>query len=202
MRLTFKELKDEVKKIVPKDIPYTVELEAGNIALVTPEPNRILATDGLLAKLAQKVKRKIVLRPDASIMKSEEEATRLVKEIIPESAGINQIYFDACYREITVQCANPGEAVGRRGVNLQQIRDQCGWLVSVERTPPLISKTVHDIRGYRHANADERRTLLKNFGLNIHRPQRPGSTWARVTALVRTGRLEGPVTSLLQTSLE
>ena len=42
MRLTFKELKDEVQKIVPKEIPYTVELEAGNIAIVTPEPNRIL----------------------------------------------------------------------------------------------------------------------------------------------------------------
>ncbi|MDC3236889.1 hypothetical protein OAT73_06515, partial [Candidatus Poseidoniaceae archaeon] len=107
MRLTFKELKDQVQKIVPRDIPYTVELEAGNIALVTPEPNRILATDGLLAKLSQKVKRKIVLRPDASIMKSEEEATKIVKEIIPETADIQQIYFDACYREITVQCQNP-----------------------------------------------------------------------------------------------
>ncbi len=59
MRLTFKELKDQVQKIVPRDIPYTVELEAGNIALVTPEPNRILGTDGLLAKLSQKVKERL-----------------------------------------------------------------------------------------------------------------------------------------------
>lgn len=183
MRLSFKELKDQVEKIVPRDIPYTVELEAGNIALVTPEPNRILATDGLLAKIAHKVKRKIVLRPDPSIMKSEEDATKIVREIIPESADITQIYFDACYREITVQCKKPGDAVGRRGANLQEIRDKCGWLISVERTPPLISKTVHDIRGYRHAHAEERRKLLKDFGLNIHRPQRPGSAWARVTAL-------------------
>ena len=183
MRLSFKELKDQVEKIVPRDIPYTVELEAGNIALVTPEPNRILASDGLLAKIAHKVKRKIVLRPDTSIMKSEEDATKIVREIIPESADITQIYFDACYREITVQCKKPGDAVGRRGANLQEIRDKCGWLISVERTPPLISKTVHDIRGYRHAHAEERRKLLKDFGLNIHRPQRPGSAWARVTAL-------------------
>ena len=93
MRLTFKELKDEVKKIVPKDIPYTVELEAGNIALVTPEPNRILASSGLLAKISQKIKRKIVLRPDPSIMKSEEEATRVVKEIIPESAAVSYTHL-------------------------------------------------------------------------------------------------------------
>jgi len=183
MRLSFKDLKDEVEKIVPRDIPYTVELEAGNIALVTPEPNRILATDGLLAKIAHKVKRKIVLRPDPSIMKSEEDATKIVREVIPESADITQIYFDACFREIIVQCKKPGDAVGRRGAHLQEIRDKSGWLISVERTPPLISKTVHDIRGYRHAHAEERRKLLKDFGLNIHRPQRPGSAWARVTAL-------------------
>ena len=183
MRLSFKDLKDQVEKIVPRDIPYTVELEAGNIALVTPEPNRILATDGLLAKIAHKVKRKIVLRPDPSIMKSEEDAMKIVREVIPESADITQIYFDACYREIIVQCKKPGDAVGRRGAHLQEIRDKSGWLISVERTPPLISKTVHDIRGYRHAHAEERRKLLKDFGLNIHRPQRPGSAWARVTAL-------------------
>ncbi|MBT61573.1 MAG: beta-CASP ribonuclease aCPSF1 [Euryarchaeota archaeon] len=183
MRLSFKELKDQVAKIIPKDIPYSVELEAGNIAIVTTDPNRILRADGLLAKLSNKVKRKIVLRPDASIMKPINEATEIVKQIIPESADITHIYFDACFREITVQCKSPGDAVGRRGANLQEIRDKCGWLVSVERTPPLISKTVHDIRGYRQANSDDRRKLLKDFGLNIHRPQRPGSTWARVTAL-------------------
>ena len=149
MRLTFKELKDEVQKIVPKDIPYTVELEAGNIALVTPEPNRILATDGLLAKISHKVKRKIVLRPDTSIMKSEIDATKMIHELVPEAAEITNIYFDSCYREIIIQCQNPGEAVGRRGANLNAIRDQTGWLVKVERTSPLISKTVHDIRGYR-----------------------------------------------------
>ena len=38
MRLTFKELKDEIAKIVPKSIEYKVGLEAGNIAIITNEP--------------------------------------------------------------------------------------------------------------------------------------------------------------------
>jgi len=183
MRLTFKELKDQIAKIVPKDVPYTVELEAGNIAIVTPVPAKFGGGDGLIGKIAKRVKRKIVLRPDESIMKTEEEATKLIREIVPESAEISNIYFDSCYREIIIQCQNPGEAVGRRGANLNAIRDQTGWLVKVERTSPIVSKTVHDIRGYRQVNAKERRKLLKDFGLNIHRPQRPGSAWARVTAL-------------------
>lgn len=76
MRLTFKELKDQIAKVVPRDIPYTVELEAGNIAIVTPVPAKFGGGDGLIGKIAKRVKRKIVLRPDESIMKSEEDAKK------------------------------------------------------------------------------------------------------------------------------
>jgi len=41
MRLTFKELKDEIARIVPKSINYKVGLEAGDIAIVTDVPKRI-----------------------------------------------------------------------------------------------------------------------------------------------------------------
>ena len=183
MRLTFKELKDEISKIVPKSIDYKVDLEAGNIAIVTNEPEKFGGGDGLVGKIAKKIKRKIKVRPDLSIVKSEQDAKSIIESIIPAEAEISQIYFDSCFSEVIIQCKNPGEAVGRRGANVNEIRDKAGWIPIVERTPPLLSKTVHDIRGYRQVNAEERRKLLKNFGLNIHRPKRPGSMWARVTAL-------------------
>ena len=97
MRLTFKELKDQIAKVVPKDIPYTVELEAGNIAIVTPVPAKFGGGEGLIGKIAKRVKRKIVLRPDESIMKSEEEAKKLIHEIVPEEAEISNLYFDRHY---------------------------------------------------------------------------------------------------------
>jgi hypothetical protein len=50
MRLTFKQLKDEISKIVPKSIEYSVELEAGNIAIVTSEPKKFGGGDGLVGK--------------------------------------------------------------------------------------------------------------------------------------------------------
>ena len=56
MRITFKELKDQIAKVVPKDIPYTVELEAGNIAIVTPVPAKFGGGDGLIGKIAKRVK--------------------------------------------------------------------------------------------------------------------------------------------------
>ena len=52
-----------------------------------------------------------------------------------------------------------------------------------ERKPPIHSKTIHDIRGYRSAQWKERKKLLKDFGLNIYRPKRPGNFWVRTTGL-------------------
>ena len=183
MRLTFKELKDEIAKIVPKSIDYKVSLEAGDIAIVTDVPQEFGGGDGLVGKIAKKIKRRIKIRPDPSIIKPEQEAKSIIESVIPEEAEISQIYFDGCFSEVIIQCHNPGEAVGRKGANVNEIRDKTGWIPIVERTPPILSKTVHDIRGYRQANVEERKKLLKDFGLNMHRPKRPGSTWARVTAL-------------------
>ena len=39
MRLSFKEMKDVIAKIVPKEIEYDVDLEAGDIAIITPTPD-------------------------------------------------------------------------------------------------------------------------------------------------------------------
>tara|TARA_B100000212_G_scaffold12699_1_gene9095 strand:- start:1415 stop:3319 length:1905 start_codon:yes stop_codon:yes gene_type:complete len=183
MRLSFKEMKDAIAKIVPKDIEYDVDLEAGDIAIISPTPDVFGGGDGLVGQIAKKIKRRIVLRPHTSIMKGEKETEEYIRNLIPKDAGIDSIYFDACYCEVTVICNKPGEAVGRKGANAKAIRDNCGWLVKFERTPAIHSKTIHDIRGYRGAHAKERRKLLKEFGLNIYRPQRPGTFWVRTTGL-------------------
>ena len=104
MRLTFKELKDEIAKIVPKSIEYKVDLEAGNIAIVTPVPEKFGGGEGLVGKIAKKVKRKIKIRPDPSIVKPELEARSIIESIIPEEADISQIYFDGCFSEVIIQC--------------------------------------------------------------------------------------------------
>ena len=64
MRYTFKEIQDTIKKIVPKDIAYDVDLEAGDVSIITPVPEAFGGGDGLIGKIAKGIKRKIVLRPD------------------------------------------------------------------------------------------------------------------------------------------
>ena len=183
MQMTYRELKDEIAKIIPRSIEYEVDLEAGNIAIITSEIGAFTGQNGLIGKISKRVKRKIVLRTPLDSMMDMDAARTFIEDTVPSEAEITEMYFDACYREVTIQCKDPGTAVGRRGENNIKIRDETGWSVKVERTPPLFSKTVHDIRMYRQTNGEERRKLLKDFGLNIHRPTRPGGSWARVTAL-------------------
>ena len=166
MRLSFNEMKVEIAKIVPDGIKYEVSLEAGDISIITPSPELFGGGEGLIGKIAKTIKRRIVLRPDASIMLPEDQAETYIRDLLEEKAGIKMIYFDACFCEVTVICENPSEAVGRRGENVKAIRDECGWLVKFERTPPIHSKTVHDIRGYRSSNSKERRKLLSAGGIS------------------------------------
>ena len=177
MRLTFKEIKDEIGKIVPRNLDYKVDLEAGDIAIFTKDFEPFISSDGLAGKISKKIKRRIVMRPEPDMVMDKEDATAAIKDLVPESANISELFFDPCIWKVIIQCENPSDAVGRRGSIAKEIRNSTGWEVSVERTPPILSKTVRDIRGYREANAEERRKLLRNFGLNIHRPKRPGSTW-------------------------
>ena len=46
MRLTFKEIKDEISKIVPRDVEYKVDLEAGAIAVFPKDFAPFISNDG------------------------------------------------------------------------------------------------------------------------------------------------------------
>lgn len=183
MRLSFHEVKSKIAKMIPKDLEYTVDLEAATVAIVTKEPQRFGSGSGLTGEIAKAIKRRVVIRPDKSILCSEQESVDMIHSIIPKEAGINDIYFDPCLCELIITCDDPGTAVGRRGENINKLRDKIGWLIKVERTPALKSKTVVDIRGFRKATADDRRKLLRDFGRNIYRPKLAGNSWARLTAL-------------------
>ena len=80
-------MKDAIAKIVPKDVSYDVDLEAGDIAIITPTPDAFGSGEGLVGKIAKKIKRRIVLRPHSSIMKDEKETEEFIRDLIAEDAG-------------------------------------------------------------------------------------------------------------------
>ena len=184
MRLTLTEVKQRVSKLVPEDIDYEVEVEAGSIAIITKQPEAFGgAGHSLTVKIAKNVKRRVIVRPHPDILADEAAVRQKVNEIIPSEAEVRNVWLDPALSEVTLECDDPASAVGPKGINIKNLRDEIGWLVSVERAPAFESRTQHDIRRYRKELADERKSLLRKFGTRIYRPKRAGEPWVRLTAL-------------------
>ena len=185
MRLTLSEVKQRVSKLIPEDIDYEVDIEAGSIAIITKQPDAFSAPGGqsLTVKIAKNIKRRVIIRPHPDILADEETVRQKVTEIIPPEAEVRNVWIDPALSEVILECDDPAAAVGPKGINIKNLRDEVGWLISVERAPAFESRTQHDIRRYRKELADERKSLLRKFGTRIYRPKRAGESWARLTAL-------------------
>ena len=184
MRLTLSEVKQRVSKLIPEDIDYEVDVEAGSIAIITKQPDAFSAPgQSLTVKIAKTVKRRVIIRPHPDILSDEATVRQKVTEIIPPEAEVRNVWIDPALSEVTLECDDPAAAVGPKGINIKNLRDEVGWLISVERAPAFESRTQHDIRRYRKELADERKSLLRKFGTRIYRPKRAGESWARLTAL-------------------
>ena len=184
MRLTLSELKKKISKLVPSDINYEVDLEAGSISIITDQPAAFGGSgENLTVKIAKSVKRRIVIRPHPDLLADEASVHDAILKFIPDEAKLRKTWLDPAISQVILECDDPSSAVGPKGSNIKALRDEIGWLVDVVRAPAIESRTQHDIRRFRKEMADERKSLLRKFGTRIYRPPRPGESWVRVTAL-------------------
>ena len=184
MRLSLTEIKKRINKIIPNDIEYDVDLEAGSISIITKQPSAFIGSgDSLTVQIAKSIKRRVVIRPHPSILCDESAIHQAITKFIPSEVGVINTWLDPALSEVILECDDPSTAVGPKGINIQSLRDEIGWLVKVVRAPAIASRTQHDIRRYRKEMADDRKSLLRKFGTRIYRPKRPGVPWVRVTAL-------------------
>ncbi|MEC7686577.1 MAG: beta-CASP ribonuclease aCPSF1 [Candidatus Thermoplasmatota archaeon] len=184
MRLTLSELKKKISKLVPSDINYEVDLEAGSISIITDQPSAFGGSgDNLTVRIAKTVKRRIVIRPHPDLLADEELVHDAILRFIPDDAKLRKTWLDPAICQVTLECDDPSAAVGPKGSNIKALRDEIGWLVDVVRAPAIESRTQHDIRRYRKEMAEERKSLMRKFGTRIYRPPRQGEPWVRVTAL-------------------
>jgi|TARA_B110000211_G_scaffold206944_1_gene242373 KH/beta-lactamase-domain protein len=177
-------MKKRIASIIPKHIDYDVDLESGSIAIITKQPSLFIGSgDSLTVQIAKLIKRRVVIRPHPDILADETAIYQAVSKYIPPEAGLTNTWLDPALSEIILECDDPSSAVGPKGIHIQQLRDEIGWLVNVVRAPAIASRTQHDIRRYRKEMASDRKALLRKFGTRIYRPKRPGVPWVRVTAL-------------------
>ena len=146
MRLTLSELKKKISKMIPDDVDYEVDVEAGSIAIVTKQPAAFGGSgNNLTVRIAKTIKRRVVIRPHSEILADEKAVHDAVAQMIPAEAEVRKIWLDPALSQVILECDDPSSAVGPKGSNVRALRDQIGWLVDVVRAPAIGSRTQHDI---------------------------------------------------------
>ncbi len=173
-----------IKETVPNEITInSIEFEGSVVVIYTTNVDVFAKNNKLVRSLAHKVRRRIEIRPDPSILVDIERAKRIIKKTVPEEADIKDIWFNSDNGEVVIEAMLPGLAIGKHGFVLNRLKNKIGWSPKVVRSPPIHSKTVDNIRQYLRQKQDERRAFLQKVGRRINRQEIEGTNWVRTTFL-------------------
>ncbi len=179
-----REIKGKVRGVIPPSIDVTdVEFEGALLVIYTKHPDKFAKNEDLVKQLAKMLQKRIVVRPDPSVITDIETAEKKIKNIIPKDAELTNIYFLPEVGEVTIEAVKPGIAIGKQGTLLNEIRKEVNWSPKIIRTPPIQSKTVKEVRGYLRSMSEERKEILRKVGRRLHRGVSEGEKFVRVVAL-------------------
>lgn len=175
----------EICKIIPKDLVSESAFEGANIVLYTKDKDFFLDNKGMIRKAVKEFKKRIELRPDPEISLPEEQAKEIIANILPEEAGITNMFFDKPRSEVVIEAQKPGLAIGKQGALLREIRANTFWVPLIKRAPAIRSELIENIRAVLYNAADERKKFLNRVGHRIYdgwtRNQK--ADWVRLTYL-------------------
>ncbi len=195
---TEESIEAKIRELIPGIDLTEVSLEGPLIVIYTKELEKF-ADGELAAKVAKTLRKRIAIRPDRSSLADVEMATEEINHIVPEDAGITNLFFDNLTGEVTIEAEKPGVVIGRGGVTLSEIKRKVRWAPKIARTPPIPSRTIDDTRNYLRMVSQERMDLLKRIGARVHRTIDTEDQWCRLTFLGGF-REVGRSCMLLQTS--
>jgi hypothetical protein len=181
-------IQKEVKEIVLKNLPAetqvtNVEMEGPEVAIYTRNPKAFFENENYVAKIAFELKKRVNIRTDKSLLSEEEFARKTIKELVPESAGIKEIYFNPAFSEVVIETIKPGLVIGKGGETSKEIILKTGWTPNILRSPTSESEILKGIRHHLHKYSAERKKILQETAKKIYRELPENNGWIRLTAL-------------------
>jgi len=165
-------IKDQIISHLPPDIKVKkIEFEGPEIAVYSENENLdLIESSDILKELAKTMRKRVVFRWNAEKRKDPSETEDYIRNLIVEGAEISNIEFDHTRGEVIIESVKPGLVIGKKGVNLKEIRMNTFWQPKTIRTPPLHSRTIDLIRGMLKKERQNQKDILLNIGKRIHRP--------------------------------
>ena len=196
-------MSSDILKDVQKELPKIItsaNFEGANIVLYTDDLDFFRDNQGKIKELVNQFKKRIELRADSSLLKTQEETEKIIKETTPKDAGLTEVLFDPQRSIVVIEAKRPGLVIGKAGLILKEIKNKCLWVPQVQRSPAIKSKITENIRAVLYANNNTRKRFLNSVGKKIYKEWNPEKVeeWIRVSFL-GGGRQVGRSCILLQT---
>src|SRR3989338_2256634 len=191
-----KTIKEELSNGKVSDATF----EGANIVLYTTDKEFFKTAEDKIKEIVSKLKKRIELRADESILAKEEETEKTIRALVPAEAEITNIIFDVQRSTLIIEAKKPGLVIGKQGSILFDIKKSTFWIPQVRRFPAIPSKITEKIRSVLYANNNYRRRFLNSIGKKVYNEWNPEKKdiWARITYL-GGGRQVGRSCILLST---
>jgi len=175
-----------------------VEYEGPRIALYSKNPSYLIQNAQVVSNMVNTIKKRIVVRTDESIRKSEEESIEILNKAIPKEAGMIETFFDQALGEILIFVEKPSLLV-HTGEDFDSIDlvEKTGWKIRVRKAPQEMS-TVRSINQILYNTANKRIHFYKEVGEKIFRSKLDEMTEASLITLGGFGEI-GRSSMLLST---
>jgi len=160
-----------------------IEFEGPEIAVYVKNPAVIVNNPEIVKKIVKELKKRIVIRTDPEVRKSQHETKEIIKSLVPPEAGIKDIQFDEVLGEVIVKAEKVGLVYGKNRNIYNKILVETGWRLNVVRAPPIESKTVNRVISHMLQQSSYRLNFLRSVGERIHRGVIYENRYVRITAL-------------------
>ena len=190
---TLVEIKKSIREKFQNNV-VKVEFEGPYVVIYVKNVSEI--SQETITSLAKELKKRIIIRPDDSVLMDKEEARKKILEFlkdlvkdekkVQDELGVTEkdIIFDEVFNRVIIETKKPGRIIGSKGVGLSQLRQLIGWQPEVRRKPPIRSEIISYIRKFLYDKRKEIRSILIDIGRKIHRPIiEKDIKWVRITAL-------------------
>ncbi|MEZ0248430.1 MAG: beta-CASP ribonuclease aCPSF1 [Thermoproteus sp.] len=160
------DLESKIKEILSSVEVSKIEVEGPSICIYVKNPANLSVEE--VAELAKTLKKRIVVRSDASVRLPKKEAEKTIKSLASDL--IESMYFE----DIGDVYVYLSRAVPERDFKklARDIFSSTGWRAIIEMGVPsmmkLPSKDIIDVRTIYHNAFDKRMAMMRELGMRIH----------------------------------
>ncbi len=158
---------------IPKEASITkIEYEGPRIALYTNTPRYLMENNDIISNLVNVIKKRIVVRTDETIRKSEEDARKILNEVVPKDAKLENTFFDTATGEVSLEAKRPWLLQrNAEEFNHTDVTEKIGWKLRIRKATTIPSSTIKTINYNLKVSSAERSKQLRQIGDEIFRPR-------------------------------